>query len=582
MRLLAKSRTTISPDSTNRQMELEGILNAIDGSQAIIEFKPDGTILTANSNFLSTMGYTLQEIEGEHHRMFMAAEDQASAEYANLWKSLRSGEFYTDQVSRINKAGEQIWLQASYCPILDASNEVAKVVKFATDITDRRLKEADAEGQINAIHRAQAVIEFDMQGHVLTANSNFLDVVGYSLDEVVGKHHSLFVHSDDSSTLDYQKLWQDLRNGTFVTVCCRRIAKGGGEVWLQSTYNPILDPNGRPHKVVKFATDVTDQKEAEGNLHSLINEATQVMSALRDGDLTQSLEGDYSPELQVLADSINQSVSQLGALMSKMNTNAHTILRATTELNQLYSESRLAVHKSADQTLQIAEAAKGISGKVSKVVSSMAEMTSSVEQVSSNSTEAAKVAHRAVSLADSAKINVNQLADSSNDIGAVIKVINSIADQTNLLALNATIEAARAGEAGKGFAVVANEVKELAKETAKATEEVSIKISAIQNDSQVAVKAINDIGSTIENISQTQSSIAKNVDSQSTVTQEIKHAFNEVSEDSNGIEVTISDATLAASKNQQRADNSLATTSELSELADQLVDLVSQFKVTAT
>lgn len=582
MPLFGRPKRTDPPDTTNRQMEVEGMLNALDGSQAIIEFNPDGTIITANSNFLSSMGYTLQEIVGEHHSMFMADEDLASANYANLWTSLRSGEFYTNQVCRIDKAGEQIWLQASYCPILNEAKEVTKVVKFATDITDRRLKEADTEGQISAIQRAQAVIEFDMQGIVLTANSNFLAVVGYSLDEIIGKHHSLFVHSDESSTPGYRQLWQNLRSGTFVTCCCRRIAKGGDEIWLQSTYNPILDPNGRPHKVVKFATDVTDQKEAEGNLHALIKEASYVMSALKDGDLTQSLVGEYSPELKVLADSINQTVSQLGALMGEMDVSAQTILRATTELNKLYSESRLAIHKSADQTLQIAEAANGISGKVSRVVSSMAEMTSAVGQVSSNSTEAAKVAHMAVSLADSAKINVNQLAESSNDIGAVIKVINSIADQTNLLALNATIEAARAGEAGKGFAVVANEVKELAKETAKATEEVSIKISAIQNDSQVAVKAINDIGSTIENISQTQSSIARNVDSQSAVTQEIKHAFNEVSEDSNGIELTISNATLAAAKNQQRADNSQATTRELSELADHLVDLVSQFKVTTT
>lgn len=559
--------------------ELDGVMSALDASHAIIEFETDGTIITANSNFLSAMEYTLEDIKGKNHRMFMPAEDSNSPAYARFWSQLRKGQHFSQPCCRLNKSGQKKWLQASYCPVLDKSGDVFKIMKLATDITEAHTQHAFHEGQVTAIHRAQAVIEFDMSGKVLNANSNFLKTMGYSLEEIRGQHHALFVAREEADSAEYQQFWQALRKGDYISDLCRRKKKNGDIVWLQATYNPILDPNGVPTKVVKFATDITDQKTAEAQLKKLISEASSVMDGVAKGDLSRKMEGTYSSDLMMLANSINQTTSELCLVIGKVNANAQTLKAATDELTQLYSESRASAHKFTDNTLEIATAAKQISGNVSQVTEFLNDMTSSVNQVTSNSTEAAGVANKAVSLAANARINVNQLADSSRDIGAVIKVINSIADQTNLLALNATIEAARAGEAGKGFAVVANEVKELAKETAKATEEVSVQISAIQHDSQVAVKAINDIGSTIESINQTQTIIATNVESQISVTRDINHVFQHVSDGSNNIEKTISEAAVAASENQSRTDSSQLTTNELNELADELGELVSRFKI---
>ena len=168
-------------------------LDALDRSQAVIEFKPDGTILTANANFLTAMGYTLPEVQGQHHAMFVGADYRDSAEYRALWDGLRRGTFQSAEFKRIAKGGRTVWIQASYNPMLDRAGRVVKVVKFAADITVQKMRGLDLDGQIAALHRSQAVIAFDPTGTILDANSNFLDATGYRLDEIQGRHHSLFV-----------------------------------------------------------------------------------------------------------------------------------------------------------------------------------------------------------------------------------------------------------------------------------------------------------------------------------------------------------------------------------------------------
>lgn len=578
--MFKKPKAVFSDAGVQRLQELEGVMNALDVSQAIIEFEPDGTVVAANSNFLATMGYSIEELIGAHHSIFIAEDEQNSRKYLDFWDRLRSGEYVSSQCRRITRDKQEVWLQANYCPVINPHGEVIKIIKFAIDITEKRLHQADVEGQLNAISRAQATIEFDMKGMVMDANQNFLDSVDYTLEEIKGRHHSFLVHPDESKSEAYANFWKTMQRGEYIAERCRRIGKNGKIVWLQATYNPILDPNGKPIKIVKYATDITAEKQAEEDLEALIKETNVVMGSMAEGDLTKTMQGKYKPELMVLAKSVNRTIEQLGNILSKVRSNAQTLHSSSTHLSNLYESTRSAAHKTADQTQEVAVAAKQISANVDDVVTALDEMVNSVNQVSTNSTEAANVAETAVTLADGAKLNVNKLAESSSDIGAVIKVINSIADQTNLLALNATIEAARAGEAGKGFAVVANEVKELAKETARATEEVSNKISAIQNDSLVAVKAINDISSTIEGISETQSSIAKTVQSQGSVSGAISKSVHAVSQGSSGIEVTIARAATVASENQTRADNSKATTSEMSDLAEELSTLVGQFKLT--
>ena len=219
---------------------------AIGRSQAVIEFDLDGTIRTANANFLRTVGYALDEIKGKHHSLFVEPAYRESAEYHAFWAKLGRGEYDEAQYKRIGKGGKEVWLQASYNPIFDPNGKPFKVVKYATDITERKLRMADYEGQISAISKAQAVIEFALDGTILTANDNFLHTVGYTLDEVKGKHHGLFVDAAYRESAEYRAFWAKLGRGEYEAAQYKRIAKGGREVWLQASYNPIFDAAAEP------------------------------------------------------------------------------------------------------------------------------------------------------------------------------------------------------------------------------------------------------------------------------------------------------------------------------------------------
>ena len=238
---------------------LKGQLAAIDKTQAVIEFDLDGNILTANQNFLKAVGYELGEIVGRHHSIFMPPADVGGEAYRDFWRKLAGGTPQAGQFKRLGKHGREVWLQAAYNPIIDTAGTPFKVVKYATDITTDKQRTADFEGQMAAIGKSQAIIEFGLDGKVLTANDNFLKVLGYSLAEVVGRHHSIFVAPADVASADYQVFWDKLGRGEYDTGRYRRIARDGREVWIQATYNPILDLNGRPCKIVKYAADITRQ-----------------------------------------------------------------------------------------------------------------------------------------------------------------------------------------------------------------------------------------------------------------------------------------------------------------------------------
>jgi methyl-accepting chemotaxis protein len=253
--------------------DLLAIYEALDRVQAIIEFDLDGTIVAANENFLRIFGYTLDDVVGKHHRMFCEATYVDSPEYADLWQKLGRGEFLAAEFKRLGNGGREIWLRASYNPVLDKDGEPIRVVKFATDVTATKLQTAEFQGKVSAIDRAQAVIEFELDGTVITANENFLRTFEYGLDEVVGKHHRIFCDPSYAASSEYGEFWKKLGRGEYESAEFKRIAKSGREIWLQASYNPIFDSDGRPFKVVKFATDVTAAKlqkaEYEGKVQAI-------------------------------------------------------------------------------------------------------------------------------------------------------------------------------------------------------------------------------------------------------------------------------------------------------------------------
>ncbi|WP_428483385.1 methyl-accepting chemotaxis protein [Rhodopila sp.] len=274
-------------EAKRQSLDFAGQVAAIGRSQAVIEFDLDGTITAANENFLSTVGYTKEDVLGKHHRMFVSKQESTGTEYAAFWARLRQGHFTAGEYKRIGKDGREIWLQATYNSIRGIDGKPFKVVKFATDVTALKLRNVDFAGQVAAISRSQAVIEFDPQGTILAANRNFLDALGYTLDEIKGRHHSMFVRPDDRESPDYKRFWDDLHKGQFKSAEFLRLGKNGREVWIQATYNPILDPNGKPFKVIKFATVITEQVEQRvkfGLLSLVANETDNgVVITTKDG-----------------------------------------------------------------------------------------------------------------------------------------------------------------------------------------------------------------------------------------------------------------------------------------------------------
>lgn len=638
----------------------QGQIAAISKAQAVIEFNMDGTIVTANDNFLNALGYKLDEVKGRHHSMFVDEAYKQSPAYKEFWAKLNRGEYDAAQYKRIGKGGREVWIQASYNPIFDLDGKPFKVVKYATDVTRQKLQNADHEGQIAAISKAQAVIEFTMDGAVITANENFLKALGYTLEEIKGKPHGIFVEESYKQSAAYKEFWSALNRGEYQAAEYKRIGKGGREVWIQASYNPILDLNGKPFKVVKFATDITPQKEAvnammadammlsqaavEGRLATRADanrhhgdyrkvvegvnstldavigplnvsakyvediskgllESSDVLQAMAANDYTRrvstsnqrakitdtyngdfnTIKGNLNACIEALAGvgvATNKTADTLQASMKSIAQNAQALSSASQQLSSTSQEMSSNAEETSAQASTVATATQQVTTNLNSVATGAEGMTSTVQSISSNTSEAAKVAGEAVKTANAANTTVAKLGESSAEIGQVIKVITSIAQQTNLLALNATIEAARAGEAGKGFAVVANEVKELAKQTAKATEDISQKITAIQEDAKRAVDSIGSITSIIKQINDISGTIATAVEEQSATTNEMSRNVQEAAKGSGEISHHIQGVAAAAESTTRGAQDTLKAAQQLTEMASQLRALVEKFKLT--
>ncbi|WP_320109194.1 methyl-accepting chemotaxis protein [Mangrovibrevibacter kandeliae] len=533
------------------------ILAALDRSMARIDFDLSGKILDANVNFCELMGYAAAEIVGQHHRIFVEAEYAASSDYDAFWKQLREGKFISSEFKRIGKGASEVFIRGSYNPIRGRRGKVIKIVKFANDITKLTQTSLEHNAKLDAINRAQASIEFSVTGEVITANSNFLSAMGYRLEEIVGRQHRMFVDPAYAESADYAAFWDKLRKGGLVADEFKRIGKGGREVYIQASYNPVFGPGGDVIKVVKYATDVTGRVQA-------VAEINEALGRLADGDLQQRIEHEFIPSLDSLRLNFNNSMDRLQEAMQSVGENARGIASGSEQI-------RMAADDLAKRTEQQAAALEETSGAFS-------ELTRGLKSAAQQAEEAGQLVARTKSGAERSGVTVSRAVDamsqiekSSDAIGKIIGVIDEIAFQTNLLALNAGVEAARAGEAGKGFAVVAQEVRGLAQRSAEAAKEIKELISKSRQQVEAGVDLVNEAGRTLQEIVSEVIEIDRNV---RFIVQSARNQSTGLDE----INIAIGTLNTATQQNAAMVEESTAASAELAGESSRLSAMLSNFK----
>ncbi|MDY6975444.1 MAG: PAS domain S-box protein [Pseudomonadota bacterium] len=554
---VVKFATDVTQDKL-KNAYFEGQINAIDKSQAVIEFDVDGTIITANDNFLNTMGYRLDEIKGKHHQLFVDEETRQSESYQRFWSELKAGKFFSGEFKRISKSGKSVWIQASYNPIADMNGKPFRVVKYATNITEDKLKNAYFEGQLNAISKSQAVIEFDLEGVILNANSNFLAAMGYTLDEVKGKHHSIFVDSAYKNSPEYAAFWEQLRQGVYASGEYKRFDKSGKPVYIQASYNPILDQNGKPFRVVKYATDVTGRTLAVESIKS-------IMASLTEGDLLKTIDEPLDGDFKVLGESINHFIDELRDTIVKIHTAVETIDTASNEIATGNADLSSRTEQQASSLEETASAMEELTGTVKLNAENADQAKGLASQASDVASEGGKVIEQVVH-------TMGEINDSAQRISDIIGVIDGIAFQTNILALNAAVEAARAGEQGRGFAVVASEVRTLAQRSAEAAKDIKALISASVDKIGDGNVLVNKSGETMANIvtaikrvNDIMSEIAAASSEQATGIQEVSNAVVQMDE--------------MTQQNAALVEQAAAAADSLRQQSGELAQRVSVFKV---
>ncbi|QJD93119.1 PAS domain-containing protein [Duganella dendranthematis] len=555
-----------------QDIELQAIHAALNRVQAVIEFDLEGKILHANDNFLRVLGYSLDEVQGRHHSMFCEPDFAASPVYKQFWAKLGAGEYEHGEYKRLAKGGREIWINASYNPIMDADGKPYKVIKFATDITDNRMRNAEYEGKVSAIGKAQAVIEFDMSGHVLAANENFLDVMGYFLDDIKGEHHRMFCDPEYAASAEYKRFWQKLNRGEFDSGRYKRIGNNKKTVWIQATYNPILDLNGKPYKIVKYASDITTQVALEESVAAKAKSDGEKIARLLDsvehaanGDLTSKVLVEGDEPLDLLAGGISKMIADLRKVISDVVMSASGLADASTTISE--------------RSNGVAVGTQALGATVEEMNASIDGLTSSINIIAGNTTDAdtmakqtqheAEIGAKAVAKSIEAMDLINR---SSEDIGEIVKVISDIANQTNMLAFNAAIEAARAGEHGLGFSVVADEVRKLAERSSQATKEISKlinesvkRVSAGSEISRQASDAFDKILSGVHRTTEAISDISKATNEQLLTAREVSTAVQYIAEE--------------AEKSAAACDSIARSTEGLNQRAGDLNKTVSGFLV---
>ena len=539
---------------------------ALNRVQAIAEFSLDGKLQHANEIFLRLMGYSLDEVKGHSHSIFVDPAKRQDPAYARFWAQLDKGEFDAGVYKRTARGGREVWLQGSYNPIMGADGKPFKVILYATDITEQKLAGANFEGQLAAISKAVCVLELSLDGRVTFANDNFLDLYGYSFAEIRDKHHSLFVEPAQAQSGEYRVLWDKLNRGEYDAGQYRQVGKGGREVWLQASFNPIIDPNGHPFKIVVFGTDVTAQVQSTRMLQVAVKETQDVITAAKNNDLSLRVPlGGKSGEIVELCAGVNGLIDNMSEIVLR-------IIEATGSIADSSREILAGNTNLSQRTEEQASSLEETSASLEELTGTVRQNADSARQANQLAGTATNVATRGGEIVGNVVTTMEGISDSSRKIADIIGVIDEIAFQTNILALNASVEAARAGEQGKGFAVVAAEVRSLAQRSADAAREIKELIVDSVNKVDTGSRLVESAGKTMEEIV--------------SAVQRVSHIMSEIAaatdEQRNGIEqvnIAVGQMDKITQQNAALGEEAAAAAKSMDEQTAQLADMVAKFRL---
>ncbi|HZR86351.1 MAG TPA: PAS domain-containing methyl-accepting chemotaxis protein [Bradyrhizobium sp.] len=428
-----------------RNHELGAIVDAAGRSQAMIEFNMDGSIITANENFLRTVGYSLAEISGKHHSMFVEPAYRDSAAYREFWAKLNRGEYDAAEYKRIGKGGKEVWILASYNPILDSNGKPYKVVKFATDVTETKLRNADLAGQVAAIGKSQAVIEFNMDGTIITANDNFLRALGYSLSEIKGRHHSMFIDASERDGAAYREFWAKLNRGEYQSGEFKRIAKGGRDIFIQATYNPILDLNGKPFKVVKYAADTTAQviarlqgEKVSGMMDQVAAGAEELNASVREISAAMTKSKDTASTAVSRVEAADQQAQRLSAAAESMRSIVQLIGDITGQINLLALNATI-------ESARAGEAGRGFAVVASEVKNLANQAKQATDKIELEIGNLNGISGDVVGALDSIKKAIQDVSEYVNSTAAAVEEQSAVTSEMSTNMQRAAAEAAAIG-----------------------------------------------------------------------------------------------------------------------------------------
>ena len=509
-----------------------------DSDLAIIEYDPAGRILCVNDNLCKMTGYPREQMVGKHHSIFVDPDYARSPEYREFWAKLARGEPLTQEYKR-NVKGGHVWVQANYRPIVNAKGAIERIVNYLTDVSAHAAKKVDFEAIVNAISRAQAMVEFTPAGEIVDANENFLRTVGYSLDEIKGRHHRMLVEPAVAQSPEYAALWQKVQHGEPVADIFKRIGKGGKVLLLQASYNPVLGLDGRVAKVIKFATDISDLVELGASL-----------ARLAANDMEKPISQTFQPMFEPIKRDFNTAQEKLRSTMLRVADNVEAVAASGKEIA---SASENLSHRTEEEAASLEETAAALAA-VTDTVKKTATGANRAREVAS---ESGRDAEKSGEIVNRAVAAMGRIEKSSQQIGQIIGVIDEIAFQTNLLALNAGVEAARAGDAGKGFAVVASEVRALAQRSAEAAKEIKGLISASTEEVSDGVKLVAETGQSLSRI------IAK--------VGEINTLIGEIASGADGQSASLHEVNIAVKRMDEAVQQNAAMAEEASAAARALL-----------